>query len=203
VEENMMSRRGGPLLWLVLLLALACGKVDSKAEAGDTVNDRASGGCSDYCDSVMSACTGENAVYVSQEECLSVCDLLEPGDAEQPSGNTLACRAAQARSAERNPHAYCSAAGPGGNGSCGSDCEAYCGMYSQACPAEAAAQGIDGCIENCGTLVDQPSFDLVTDHGGDTIECRLVHLAVATLNPSEHCQHAQLAATQPWCVAEP
>ncbi len=203
-----MSGRGGPLVWLPLLLALSCGGKDKSADAGGAANDggTASQGanvtCANYCHRVMAACTGENAVYVNDQACLAVCALLEPGDAQEPRGNTVACRSAQAASAEREPEAYCAAAGPGGNGACGSDCEAYCALYPQACPSETEEQGTQSCLEACSALVDQPSFDLITDHQGDTLECRLVHLASATLSPAEHCHHARLAPTQPWCVPE-
>lgn len=59
--------------------------------------------CDEYCDSVMSACQDEHAVYASREVCLAMCSLFEPGDAAEPIGNTFACRAQHARLAERDP----------------------------------------------------------------------------------------------------
>jgi hypothetical protein len=159
-----------------------------------------SASCADYCDTVMSACTGQNAVYASGATCLAVCALLEPGDPEEPSGNTFACRNFFAQNAEREPDDYCSSAGPGGDGTCGSDCEAYCALFSQVCPDEAEEQGTDSCVDQCGALPDHRGFDVVGDHGGNTVECRLVHVSSASLSPAEHCQHAQLLPTQPWCV---
>ena len=197
-----MSGRGGCLAWLGLLLALSCGNADKDSDKGGTASEPATTTCASYCDRVMSACSGDNAVYINDEECLAVCALLEPGGSDESEGNTVACRTARARLAEREPEAYCSAAGPGGNDDCGSDCEAYCALYSQVCPTEAEAQGTDICIEQCATLVEQPGFDLIGDHQGDTVECRLVHVAAASLSPTEHCQHAQLSPTQPWCVAD-
>jgi hypothetical protein len=203
-----MSSRGGSVTWLALVLALACGKVDQTSGDGGTpsqgnkANGRASAACANYCDSVMSACIGENAVYINDEACLAVCALLEPGEPGELTGNTVACRTAHASLAEAEPADYCAGAGPGGNDQCGSDCEAYCVMYPQVCPDEAEGQATESCLEKCAALVDQPGFDLVGDHGGDTVECRLVHLASASLHPTDHCQHAQLAPTQPWCVAE-
>ena len=203
-----MSGRCGPLVWLALSLPVCCGKVGKSSDdgrtpsEGETTNERASTGCATYCESVMSACVGENAVYVNDEACLAVCALMEPGAPAEPTGNTVACRTAHARLAELEPDDYCAAAGPGGSQMCGSDCEAYCAMYPQVCPEQAEAQGTESCLEKCAALVDQSGFDLIGDHGGDTVECRLVHLASATLYPTDHCQHAQLAPTQPWCVAE-
>src|SRR5688500_18287338 len=82
--------------------------------------------CQRYCSDVMSACTAENAVYVDEALCLGVCAQLEPGDPLEPVGNTVACRARQAAIAKAEPAEHCRAAGPGGDGVCGSDCEAYC-----------------------------------------------------------------------------
>jgi hypothetical protein len=186
---------------LALLLALSCGNAE-EADDDETTTESAKGACSEYCDGVMSACSGDNAVYVNLDACLALCALLEPGDPAKATGNTLACRAAEANLAEREPDSHCAAAGPGGSDTCGSDCESYCAMYPQVCPAEAEAQGTETCLDQCRTLVDQPSFDLIADHGGDTLECRLVHLSSAVLHPTDHCQHAQLAPTEPWCVPD-
>lgn len=215
-----MSGRGGPLVWLALVICVACGHVEQQkasgeggktsgessktSSKGDEPSDGATAACTAYCDAVMAACTGEDAVYTSDSACLSVCALLDAGDPEELSGdNTVACRNFWAQEAEREPAEFCSAAGPGGAGRCGSDCEAYCALYPQVCPDEADAQGTETCIEACGALVDQRDFDVVRDHGGDTVECRLVHVTSAALNATAHCQHAQLAPTQPWCVSAP
>ena len=199
-----MRGRGGPLPWLTILLSLSCGHAEKAkpTDVAETTSQSPSAACTDYCDTVMSACVGENVVYVTNAACLSVCALLEPGDPEEPSGNTVACRKLSAIRAEREPDENCSSAGPGGNGTCGGDCEAYCALYSQVCPDEADAQGIESCAEQCGALVDQTGFDVIADHQGDTLECRLVHLTSASLKPAEHCQHAQLAPTAPWCVPD-
>jgi hypothetical protein len=209
MEERATNGLGGLLAWFALLLCLSCGSVkkaeDTGAEggAGGSVSEQETAPCADYCDKVMAVCVGEHAVYASHAACLALCGLLDTGDFGEPAGNTLACRSSNAIAAEREPNDYCAAAGPGGNGTCGTDCETYCALYPQVCPAEADAQGTESCVEDCQALVDQPGFDVVADHGGDTVECRLVHLTSATLQPAEHCQHAQLAPTQPWCVAEP
>ena len=215
MAERASSGRGGLLAWVALLLCLSCGNVEKAGDTAQEGGSRSSGGsassateqptaeCAAYCDKVMAVCTGEHAVYTSNAACLALCALLEPGDFGEPGGNTVACRRFFALEAEREPEEFCSAAGPGGNGRCGTDCETYCALYPRICPAEAEAQGTQRCIEQCEALVDQPGFDVVADHGGDTLECRLVHLTSATLHPAEHCQHAQLAPTQPWCVAEP
>jgi hypothetical protein len=152
----------------------------------------------------MQACVGDNAVYVNVDVCMAVCATLEPGEGTAPEGNTVACRAARARLAYDAPDTECRAAGPGGSDRCGSDCEAYCAIYPRLCPDEASAHGTEAdCLTSCEALVDQDRFDVVADHGGDTVECRLVHASAAALEPALHCAHARLEPTEPWCVTAP
>jgi len=197
--------------WLGALLVGACGSVEPSiapetASGGvppfateETTPESAS--CDQYCQIVMQACVGDNAVYVNADVCLAVCATLAPGDSVEAEGNSVACRAAHARLAYDEPDTQCRAAGPGGDGRCGSDCEAYCALYPQICPAEASAQGSKrDCLQSCQALVDQSRFNVVADHGGDTVECRLVHVSAAALEPAVHCAHAQLEPTEPWCV---
>jgi hypothetical protein len=49
-------------------------------------------------------------------------------------------------------------------------------------------------------LDDQATFNVVADHGGDTVECRLVHVSSATLKPDDHCAHAPIRPSEPWCT---
>jgi len=212
VGRNTSSSSRGRLGLSLVLWLNACGNLEQAKEV-----DRSNGGesalqpsgpdptapsCDEYCDKVMSACDREHAVYASRALCLAVCALLDVGDAVEPVGNTLACRVMHAKLAERDPDVECSAAGPGGGNRCGSDCEAYCALYAQVCPEEAGAQARDvaQCVTSCGALVDQQSFDVTRDHGGDTIECRLVHVSAASVAAIPHCEHARLEATVPWCV---
>ena len=50
------------------------------------------------------------------------------------------------------------------------------------------------CIAKCKGLADSKSFDVNANYTGDTLQCRLVHTSAATINPGEHCAHAQLQA---------
>jgi hypothetical protein len=160
----------------------------------------ASAECQSYCDTVMDVCTGDNAVYTTPELCLGVCAQLDPGDPIEPVGNTLACRVQEAKSAEREPADHCRFLGPGGGGKCGSDCDAYCDLFPKVCPDEVEYPTKASCLKACGGLTDQDRFDVKADHGGDSIECRLVHLSSATVKPDEHCAHAPIPPTEPWCT---
>ena len=155
--------------------------------------------CKAYCTLVMDACKGDNAVYTTEEICLGVCANLDPGDGEDTTGNTVACRAYQAKLAKDEPD-YCKGAGPGGNDVCGTDCEAYCQLFPNVCPKDYEYQSIDDCEEYCKALPSQADYDVVRDHSGDTIECRLVHVSSATVLPVDHCPHATIRPTKPYCI---
>jgi hypothetical protein len=182
------------------------GDGDGDADAGD-----AGGGpselCIEYCDAVMDNCTGDFAVYPSMMVCLEVCARLPEGDPEDPSGNTVACRHQAARRVIEPPF-DCPAAGPGGAGRCGENCEGYCTLMDQACD-EFRLDDVEECTAKCAGLRDRdedPSLNAnesrfsaetstARDHDGDTVQCRLFHVSVSTVpgGADAHCWHAALA----------
>ena len=191
---------------LGVAVGLALGACQAIAGIEDRQLDPTGGGnaaCNNYCDTVMQACTGDNAVYTTRELCMGVCAQLDPGDSLEPVGNTLACRLQEAKSAAREPAAHCRFVGPGGGGQCGSDCDAYCSLFPKVCPQNAEYKNEAACLKACAGLTDQNRFDVVGDHEGDTIECRLVHVSSATVKPKDHCSHAPIAPTAPWCTGKP
>jgi hypothetical protein len=183
---------------LLLAQALGCevvlGIEDRFYEEPET---QASALCQDYCDAVMSTCVDEFQVYAVPETCLGVCALLDEGDSVEPSGNTVACRAEQARLAEltREYDVHCPRAGPGGDGFCGENCESYCALFSRACADQADL--ITDCERKCGALEDLGSYSALTDGEGDSLQCRLIHASSASVEPDPHCAHARLVATSP------
>jgi hypothetical protein len=168
---------------------------------GDPPEDSAQ--CKKYCTDVMSACEGKNAVYTTEALCLGVCRNLDPGDPLEPVGNTVACRAHQASIAKAEPDENCRSAGPGGDGQCGSDCQAYCGLFAKVCPESNDYPTVAACEAACAGLTDQRRFDVIADHEDDSIECRLVHVSSATVEPTGHCAHAPVRPTEPWCTGKP
>lgn len=153
--------------------------------------------CRDYCSSVMQNCTKEYAVYSGMDTCLGVCARLPPGDTLERE-NSVACRAAQALQAASTgePALHCPRAGPGGANHCGTDCESYCLLMEDSCPAQFHTAS---CKEKCAALRDEKRFDVDKDHGGDSLQCRLVHVSSATVNPEGHCQHASFRPDKSWC----
>jgi len=173
---------------------------ERKLDPGATSARTDSKQCKDYCATVMANCNGKNAVYTTEDLCLGICAQLDPGDPESV-GNTVACRARQARSSE--PDVDCIAAGPGGNGICGTDCEAYCQLFPKICKEDYEYNSNADCLKACSGLIEQPNrFDVVKDHSGDTIECRLVHVSAASdpIETAVHCPHATIRPAEPYCT---
>ena len=212
-----MSRLTRFSLVAVLLCAVSAALGACQALAGieDRTFDGNDGGdtdagtsaqCEKYCQLAQDVCGGENALYADDKTCKGICALLPPGQDIEPTGNTVACRVKQLEVAQQvtpgEPATlpdYCAKAGPGGNGTCGSNCESYCLLYAGACKENQPQLGTvqydqDTCISKCEGLADKRTFDWMSDYEGDTLQCRLAHTSSATIDPAEHCVHAQLQA---------
>lgn len=199
-------RASGTLLraFCVALFAMSAAIVVAGCQSILGIEDRsyepASQQCIDYCNTVDNNCTGDNQVY-AEGTCLGICAKLAPGNPSEPANDdTVACRARFAEAAASAPTENCVAAGPGGGGTCGSDCESYCTLLEGICPAEYNI--VPDCVAKCAALEDKKTFNVVHDHEGDTVQCRLVHLGAATKDPETHCQHAQFQSTA-FCVDDP
>ncbi|HEX6276320.1 MAG TPA: hypothetical protein VFZ53_24940, partial [Polyangiaceae bacterium] len=149
--------------------------------------------CEEYCDVVMANCTGENAVYKTEVACLGLCNAIPLGDIDEPGNeNTVACRFENAvRAGESEPTLYCNGAGPGGGNLCGSDCESFCYLLENVCPGTYDLNKLESpeeCLDKCRALRDDANFDVNGYYDTDTVECRIIHLANATNDPS-HCGH--------------
>jgi len=185
---------------------LALGAVASAAGCQSLagIEDRTLGPCSEFCDTVIANCSGQNLVYENRAKCMGVCQLLPEGKEEQnePQGtNTVACRMREARLAKTSvvediPR-HCRSAGPEGL-DCGGSCENYCTLYEGAC-GEKQCGSHELCVAKCAALLDKPTFNLVDDYEGDTLQCRFVHLSNATIQPQPHCDHAQIVAPTAHC----
>jgi hypothetical protein len=185
---------------LVAVAAVACHQI-AGIEDREFVGESSSALCDEYCETVMEACRGENAVYTGLETCLGVCAKLPPGDRLEPrSENSVACRLREARLAlEIEPGNHCRYAGPGGHERCGDNCEAYCSLLEQSCANEFGE--MEDCAQICGGMRDRGRIDVDTDHEGNTVQCRLVHVSSATVLPETHCRHSRAYPTE-WCIDE-
>ena len=158
--------------------------------------------------------------YTTLDVCLGVCGKLPAGDPDEVGPeNTIACRMNAARAArnedsESERAGHCQAAGPGGNGACGTNCEAYCMLVEREDVCGELNAQVPDCVEKCAAFGDSGTFDVGNspieelDHSGDTVQCRLVHVSTAAkkgvldADKQTHCPHADFHSNL-WCVPDP
>jgi hypothetical protein len=143
--------------------------------------------CARYCDAVMKNCTGPVQVYESPQVCKEVCLQLPPGTPGDRSGNTVACRLFHATQIELigEEASECPAAGPGGDGVCGENCDGFCTLIRGLCPAALSVE----CEASCPAIPDQGGYNSSV-MGGLSLQCRLYHVSAASLDADFHCPHA-------------
>jgi len=153
--------------------------------------------CTDYCNTIMTNCTGGNAQYFSMAACLQTCATLPRGSASDGGGNTVGCRATHAGPgyAAVDPVTHCPHAGPGGAGVCSaSNCDGFCTIALGACkgPNQAWAT-MDACMVDCAMFNTSPPYN-ASISSGDSYACRMWHLTAASVDPVTHCPHTKLVS---------
>lgn len=144
--------------------------------------------CDRYCDVVQRNCAGPLEQYPTRDTCLSTCALLPVGTLGDSGGNTVGCRLRYAESAgEFEAAVNCPAAGPAGNGICGTNCEGFCTIALAAC--DTTLFTVDTCAGACTRLRDLGTYDDSMQTGPE-VQCRVYHATVASRDPEVHCQHA-------------
>lgn len=177
-------------------------------ELDPTLADGGDGGgetpltCEGYCGLIQEVCTGPNAQFGSLEACKRFCQLYPEGTRGDTSGNTLACRIQRLESAKAMPEGTdCAAGGPGGNGECGTNCDAYCTGMLALCTDK--FESLQQCQDACAPLIECGPYAVTADTPDDpSIQCRLYHLTAAAVgypdqDPQDplstqfkHCPHA-------------
>jgi len=145
--------------------------------------------CTDYCNSIQSACTGSLAQYFNTQACLDSCKTLPSGTAADTAGNTIGCRTYHAGAAGSQPNPHCYHAGPGGAGVCGADCDGFCTIAQASCTgANQSFSSFAACTGECAGFPAAPAYT-ATVTSGDSFACRMYHLTSATQQPATHCSH--------------
>ena len=145
--------------------------------------------CTNYCNTIQSACAGANQQYPSNAECLHSCAGL-PRDAAT-SGNTMGCRNTHAGlAAAGDPVMHCPHAGPAGDGVCGANCESFCSLAATTCVGgNQQFNDPSDCNAKCGAFGNVGDHYTTASVTGDTFACRMYHLTLATVDPGTHCPH--------------
>ncbi|MCA9710100.1 MAG: hypothetical protein KDK70_29950, partial [Myxococcales bacterium] len=106
--------------------------------------------CPEYCALVQDVCTDTLEQYQSEALCQSVCAALPVGTADDQLGNTAHCRRFQAIQAAESPDVFCGPAGPTGDGTCGAECEVFCGLAMELCTEDMAQwPDVPSCVADC------------------------------------------------------
>jgi hypothetical protein len=160
--------------------------------------------CAAYCGKLLEGCNETTSeVYAYRKDtkyCEALCPYLSLSNDDSLAGNTFECRDNQAQLAlnvasdRREGQTNCRAAGAGGNGKCGSNCESYCQLYERICSQDGPTPRSQ-CLEECKMLRDDPSVDAENSFSNqvDTVQCRLTHLGAAALGDrGDHCEHASI-----------
>lgn len=174
----------------VIVLALA----GAVAGCGEDADPRV-GACEDYCELVMRNCQGNVAQFTDSSTCMATCQAMPLGDPLSPTGNTISCRTFHAALAEDPTRNVCTHAGPGGDTSCGGNCESFCAAAGELCPD--AYDDRAACLSACAGFSTAEVYD-ASDIGGDTFACRLYHLTAASTDPDTHCAH--IGVLSPTCL---
>src|SRR5579859_3447076 len=126
-----------PILFLALSALVGLGACSSSNS--DNGNGGGDGGgtpgCQAYCTAIMANCTSTqddagnpvgNQQYTNMNNCLNSCKAIPAGSSSDTTGNTLGCRTYHAGLAKMDPFTHCPHAGPGGDGTCGANCDGFC-----------------------------------------------------------------------------
>jgi hypothetical protein len=154
--------------------------------------------CDTYCATIAANCTDANLQYADPAFCATSCAGYPVGAATDTSGDTLGCRTYHAAAAATDPATHCPHAGPGGgDGICGTSCEAFCDIVVHSCTgANQVYTDKAACMTACG------NFDATTPYTpgatGNNLACRLYHATAASADPDTHCPHT--AENSPVCT---
>jgi hypothetical protein len=149
--------------------------------------------CTAYCTAIQANCTGPNAQYSATDRCMNACSTFPAGMASDTSGNTMGCRIYHAGAAKNDPTTHCVHAGPGGAGTCGSNCDGYCQLMQTFCTAANQAAiypNLAACKANCALFPDTVKYSVADDagtQGSAQVACLLYHAQEATTAPVDHC----------------
>ena len=148
--------------------------------------------CANYCATVMANCTGDNAQYSSEAECLSYCNDAsgwDAGNEGDTAGNTIGCRTYHGGDPAKSDAAtHCPHAGPSGANVCGTWCDTYCDLVFNNCTGGDKIYDTEAeCKTACAAFPTDGEIGAVEFN---TVQCRIYHLGTpAATDAGTHCPH--------------
>jgi len=146
--------------------------------------------CEAYCTQIQANCSGDDASFASNAECLSACAAMSEGAFGDKADNTIECRTYHASfPAAANSTAHCLHASTSSDSDvCGGLCDAYCDQALANCTG---ANELYADRPVCMTTCNGAPTGAFNDKGGNTIQCRIYHASFpAASDPGAHCGHA-------------
>jgi hypothetical protein len=166
--------------------------------------------CATYCSMIQATCTGTNAQFASEQNCLDTCALYPAGTAADTAGHTLGCRIYHTGVASTDPASadiHCSHGGPHGGPADDAHCQdtgenqchVFCSIALQACPGT-FGDDMMGCVTECEGWTGFGTIDgdyVAPNALVGTFACRFYHLTAATTDAMPHCGHIEAAGGTP------
>lgn len=187
----MITVRSALALGACLALVGACGGKNDQEEVQASPQEQ-------YCTEVAAACSAANAQaqYPAHGNiaCLAYAEQAAGftlGVVGTSSGNTLECRRTHARLALGDA-AHCVQAGPSGGNVCGTWCENYCALALRNCAGvNAIYADTAACLALCAGFPTNGPWDRMSN----SVQCRIMEAAEASIDPVQHCPHAAVTST--------
>lgn len=150
--------------------------------------------CAYYCNTIQAACTGANEQYESNANCLTTCAKLPAGTLNMTLTDTLGCRISHAMTAFGDSSmaaAECPKAGPAGDATCGTTCQAFCDAENTLCPGQGWSTTNATCLTQCAAVGSiAPAHYNTSVQSGASAECRLYWLTVGTCSSTKRTGNA-------------
>jgi len=184
--------------------ATHCSHAELKPQTKCVDDPMAAPDCKKFCRLDLAECSEAGfPVYENEDQCVAVCEALEPGHIGDKSENTAGCRMYHAYNSMLDPKTHCAHTGPGGDGHCvdgdkhdAGNCQSYCRLLETACKDDFDGSFADqaDCQADCAQLKGagaDSNYSITAK--GNNLQCRLLHVSRALTN-SKECAAAQGAA---------
>jgi len=158
--------------------------------------------CEMYCGISNKTCTANNKIYNTYSDCMAFCEPMTNGTVADRGNDTKDCRIYHAVAAHLDPVLHCKHASASGGDLCGKWCDVYCNLAQSACTGANKLYDTPAlCQTACNGIV---KTGVPGATSGDSLQCRIYHLGVASQTAAlatVHCPHAAVISKDGVCGA--